>query len=355
MKSRKILSLLCLVLLLLPTFSHAESTGSYAYINQDLGRPATWRQIALDSPFQLGDKEPIGTVGNKPLMSRRYGAYPSIDGSTVTLPMAIEFARQHLSLTDADIENFVFFNKTHSAYVNLIEKKPNLAPQILSENAVLDDAHPVDLILVTQPSDDELALAKAHDVTLIQEPVCFDAFVFIVHKDNPVDSLTVEQIQAIYTGGITNFAEVGGENKFIAPYQRPVNSGSQTGMEKLVMQEKKMTAARKEYTFIGMGDLVEAVGAYRTDEQSLGYTYLYYIDTLYRHEDIKVLSIDGVAPTPENLRSGKYPFTTAYYAIIRAEDREKTGGLFLDWMLSEEGQRCIAQAGYVPVLPLDPQ
>ena len=67
---------------------------------------------------------------------------------------------------------------------------------------------------------------------------------------------------------------------------------------------------------------------------------------------MKAISINGIAPTPENLRSGAYPFTTSYFAVIREEDREAVGGQFLRWMLSEEGQRCIAQAGYVPVMAI---
>ena len=353
MLHRAIAACLCLALICFTAIAYAESKGSYEYINQELIRPADWTKIVQESAFPLGGKEEIGTVADAPFYKMLYGSYPSIDGSTVSLPMAMEFARQHLSFPDADLENFVFFNKTHSAYINLIEKRPNLAPQVLSENAVMDEEHPVDIILVTQPSDDEIALAQEHRVTLIQEPVCYDAFVFIVHKDNPIDNLTVEQIQAIYGGEVTNFAQVGGENMPIAPYQRPANSGSQTAMEKLVMQDKPLAAAQKDYTFIGMGELVEAVGTYRPDVQSLGYTYLYYIDTLYKHDDIKAIRIDGVAPTPENLRNGAYPFTTSYYAVIREEDREAAGGQFLDWMLSEEGQRCIAQAGYVPVLAMD--
>lgn len=65
--------------------------------------------------------------------------------------------------------------------------------------------------------------------------------------------------------------------------------------------------------------------------------------------DIKVLAIDGVSPTPENLRNGTYPLTITYYGVIRAEDEDNVGGRFLDWMVSEEGQRCIDQAGYVTV------
>lgn len=343
----------CTALVLCLYLVQGAMADSYAHINQELGRPVGWQQIVEGDDFSLGEKVEIDTVGDLTLHEMAYGTYPSIDGSTVTVPMAMEFGRQHLSISDADLEHFVFFNRTHTAYVNLIDKLPNIAPQVFSEDAVMDEAHPVDIILVTSPSDEELLLSEECGVPIVQEPVCLDAFVFIVHKDNPIESLTVEQIQQIYGGEIVDFAEVGGERGAIAAYQRPKNSGSQTAMEDIVMQGKPLVAAKMEYQLEGMGQLVEAVGTFRPDAQSLGYTYLYYIDTLYKHDDIKVLSIDGIAPTPDNLRSGTYPFTTAYYGVIREEDAEAVGGKFLEWMLSEEGQKCIAQAGYVPVMAVE--
>lgn len=95
--------------------------------------------------------------------------------------------------------------------------------------------------------------------------------------------------------------------------------------------------------------MVETVAEYKNSKTSIGYTYKYYIDTLYKNEDIKVLSINGVAPNDENVRAEKYPFTTNYYGVIRSEDENAVGGKFLKWMLSAEGQKCIAQAGYIPM------
>lgn len=349
---KKCMSYLMLAVLLCVGFcSSAVAQGSYGQINQELTRPNFWEKIVVESDFTFDTKLKNSNDENLAFSAIPYGSYPSIDGSTVTVPLAIEFARQHLSLAEIDIESFVFFNTTHEAYVNLIEKKANPAPQVISANGVMDPTHPVDLILVTPPSDEETQLAHQHGVELVMQPVCYDAFVFIVHKDNPIDSLTLEQIQAIYSGEITNYAQVGGSDAPIAAYQRPKNSGSQTAMENLVMQGKPLKEGPHEYSFIGMGTLVEAVADFKMRESSLGYTYLYYIDTLYKNENLKVLCVDGIKPSPENLRSGAYPLTTAYYGVIRKEDAQRTGGLFLEWILSQEGQRCIAQAGYVTAIP----
>ena len=344
--------IVCVCCLLGMNVVPAQSEGAWGQINQDLQRPETWERIVVDSGFALGEGKEITMGSGETFYDLSFGTYPSIDGSTVSVPMVMEFARQHLSLPESDLQGFVFLSTTHYAYEHLIGKRPNGSAMVQSLNAAMDENHPVDLIIVTGPSPEELALAEENGVILVQKPVCYDAFVFITHKDNPVDSLTVEQIQKIYTGEITNWKEVGGQDAKIAPYQREPNSGSQTAMEGLVMQGQPMDAAEPNYVVGSMEGLVRRVGNYENSEASLGYTYLYYIDTLYKDSGIKTLAIDGIAPTEENLRSGAYPFTTNYYGVIRGGEEEGVGGRFLDWMLSEEGQRCIAQAGYIPMEPI---
>jgi phosphate transport system substrate-binding protein len=126
-------------------------------------------------------------------------------------------------------------------------------------------------------------------------------------------------------------------------------------MENLVMKGLPISAAEPIQIIGGMEGLVRQVGDYQNGLSSLGYTYKFYIDTLYKSDDIKTISVDGIAPTPENMRSGAYPFTTNYYGVIRAGEEQASGGLFLDWMLSEEGQECIVQAGYIPMAELPGQ
>ena len=71
------------------------------------------------------------------------------------------------------------------------------------------------------------------------------------------------------------------------------------------------------------------------------------MDSLYREGSVKVLKVDGVAPTGENLRSGAYPFTVYYYAVY--EEGNENAAHFAGWLTSDEGQKCVAQAGYIPL------
>lgn len=326
----------------------AVAEGSWGQINQPITQEESLPEFDPDSPFKLGAKTPI----EGGLFEMDYGTYPCLDGSTVSVPMGLAFARRHLGLSGADAEGFVFFSTTHAAYEHLILKEPNGTSQIVSESAMMRAEHPVDLFLGTPPSEDELALAEAYGVELVVTPICLDAFVFIVNVDNPVESLTIAQIQGIFAGEITNWAQVGGSDLPIEAFQREKNSGSQTAMESLVMGGKPLDALGRTEVISGMGGLVERIASYRNSARSIGYTFKYYVDTLYRSDRIKVLAVEGVPPSPEHLRDASYPFTAPYCGVIRAEDEAGVGGRFLEWILSEQGQQCLAQAGYVPIKEL---
>ena len=337
--------LLCTLMLLclLPLFALAE--GSLVQINQPLDKPEGWQKIVENSPYALGDMTPYEDAG---FSICGFGNYPSIDGSTVSVPLGMELARQLLNLPEEDLNGFVNFSTTPYAYERLILGKPNLTAMLPSQNAMMDQAQPVNLILVTEPSDEELEMAKNAGVELEVVPFCYDAFVFLVNGENDVDGLTMEEIRSIYSGQTYSWDQVGSTSfDPIIAYQRPKNSGSQTAMENMVMKGLRFVAVEENYVSDGMSDLVQQIGDYSNSRQSLGYSFLYYLNNLYVNENIKVLKIDGVYPSEENLQNGSYPLTAHYYAVYRKGDEQTAA--FVQWLLSEEGQACVRQAGYIPM------
>ena len=345
-KSVLFLSLL-LVLALLASCALSEGSSSWSQINQSIVRGADWQRFVRDSSvFRLGEAKPL--EGSENLSICGWGSYPSIDGSTVCVPLAMELARQWLDLPEEDLNGFVSFSTTPYAYDRLTRGLANPMVTIVSRGVMMDDTHPVDIVLGTGPNADERRAAEEAGVELVMVPVCCDAFVFLVNSGNPVENLTAEQIRGIYSGAIGRWSDVGGaEDSLIAAYQRPHGSGSQTAMEELVMQGMNLSAAEQNFIADGMGDLIRQVGNYTNSRQALGYSYLYYVDQLYRDGSIRVLSVDGAEPSPENLRSGAYPYTVYYYAVYRAENENAKA--FADWLVSDEGQKCVAQAGYIPL------
>lgn len=255
--------------------------------------------------------------------------YPRVDGSTVTIPLSEAIAARLMGMPIAEVRPHILHNKTHQAYVNLINKN-------------------ADIIFVTSPSEEELALAEAAGVELEVNPIVSEAFVFLTHADNPVQGLSLEEVRQIYAGNIRNWEEVGGQDVPIVAYQRPVNSGSQTGFLDLVMKDLTPMEPPMEQIIAEMGMLIDVVASYDNLPDALGYSYYYFVVDMWGNENVKLLAIDGVLPTPETISSGEYPVTTAYYAVIRADEpKNSPARKMIKWILSEEGQNLAEEAGYV--------
>ncbi|MDF2524802.1 MAG: hypothetical protein K0R31_2443 [Clostridiales bacterium] len=258
-------------------------------------------------------------------------SYPRVDGSTATIPLSQNIAGKLLSMTPEESKQFIKHNTTHNAYVNLIEGK-------------------ADIIFVTEPSIEELELAKKAGIELEVVPVVKEAFVFLVNKENPVDTISVKQLQDIYQGKIKSWRELGGPDKEIIPYQRPDNSGSQTNMLNMVMKGLNIMDAPKALKPAEMSGLIEVIAAYDNSDKAIGYSVYYFANSMYNKETIKFVKVDGIEPNNETIKSGEYPFTSAYYAVLKkTEIEDSSARRLLAWVLSDEGQKLAEQSGYVPL------
>jgi phosphate transport system substrate-binding protein len=97
-----------------------------------------------------------------------------------------------------------------------------------------------------------------------------------------------------------------------------------------------------------MGDIVIGVAAYRNSENAVGYSFRWYVTALFSSPDIRLLAIDGVEPTVENIRSGAYPFTVPMLAVTARPLSAESKSL-LDWITGPEGQDLLERVGYVPL------
>ena len=254
--------------------------------------------------------------------------YPKLDGATAAYPVYAAIAQElYKELDEETAWEYVACYKTDEAYNRLIRGD-------------------IDIFFGAQPSKQQIEAAKENGLEFVLTPVAKEAFVFFVHKNNPVGSLTLGQIQDIYQKKITNWADVGGKNEKIIPFQRPDNSGSQTVMLALVMGEKSLPAPLWEEYADGMGGMISQVAAYRNYSSSIGYSFRYFATGMKPNENIKLLSIDEIAPTIENIRNGNYPFTVDVYAVTAGPISDNAKKL-IDWILSEQGQDFIELCGYV--------
>lgn len=252
---------------------------------------------------------------------------PRVDASLATQPLMNDLV-EYLAGNDALKVVKENYTNTHPGYVKLINNE-------------------TDLIIVTEPSKEELALAKEKGVELEVTKVVNEAFVFFVNTKNKVDNLEFPNIVDIYSGKITNWREVGGDDAKIIAYQRPVNSGSQTGILSLVMKGTKMKEPTTEEMIETMGGIVDIVADYDNNIDGIGYSYYYYANVMYTSPNIKFLSINGVNPTYDTIEDEEYPIMTAYYIVTRKDASENTLNL-KNAILSSEGKKVSREAGYVP-------
>jgi len=319
------------------------------------GPPIFWDTSGTPRPVAEPVREPppIPTAEVKELRLS-LDDYPRVDGSTSAQPLAVLVACKALGVpyrwgTELDgtrwmepytttlemgplvqgIKENVVHNGTHEAYVNLIEGG-------------------TDLILVARrPSPDEEQLAITMGVTLDIQPVALDAFVFLLHQDNPLDGLTVDQIRAIYAGQITNWREVGGANAKINAYQRDRNSGSQELMLALVMHDTAMASASPSMIAQSM------TGPYNqmhSDPYGIAYSLYYYKEQMAPQTNVKLCAVNGVAPTREHIADRTYPLVAEVYVVVRSNlPAGSSAAQLRDWLFSIEGQAVVDESGYVSV------
>lgn len=188
-----------------------------------------------------------------------------------------------------------------------------------------------DIIFCAKPSKKQLEYAESKNVELELVPIGKEAFVFIVNKNNKVNNLSIEQIKDIYTKKIVNWNQVGGENKPIIALQRSEGSGSQTAM----LSFMNGTQMKKSFQSI--------IG------KKIGYSFRYYVESIVSDGNIKMLSLNGIEPSIENIRNDTYPIVDNFYMIYRKDNTNENIQTIKEFILSEKGQKIIEDTGYVSI------
>lgn len=251
---------------------------------------------------------------------------PIIDGATALFPVYCSFV-EAVYPNDCEIRNYVNFNTTKGAYRRLID----------GEN---------DIIFVAKPSKEQIETAEKAGIEFNMYPIGYEAFVFLVNKNNPVESLTIQQIKDIYTGKIANWKDIGGKNQTIRPFQREKNSGSQTAFIALMGKDTDLLPP-ETHQISGMDGLIEVVSDYQNHSNAIGYSFRYYVETMKNNTNIKILKLNDIEATRENIRNKTYPITDNFYAITVKGKETENVKKFINWILSEQGQGLIEKVGYV--------
>ena len=262
--------------------------------------------------------------------------FPRLDGSTSTVPLGKTLTSALLGISEKEAEDFCVFNRTTQSFRNLL-------------------AGEADMLIVGEPNAKVFQEMADAGFKYRIEDFATDALIFVVNKDNPVDNLTTDQIRDIYSGKITNWKEVGGNDAEIKAFQRNEGAGSQALILKHIMKDTPMVTPPSSLVASEMGELMTAVKSYDNSANAIGYSVYYYANDMEKAKGLKIISVDGVKPEPATIREKKYPHRNAYYAVIPeetdpADNRAKAARVIYDWIMSVDGQRLVASKGYVSVM-----
>lgn len=259
---------------------------------------------------------------------------PRMDGATALYPVYAAFARavypdSMWDMTRTERLDYIACTTTSTAYRKIVDGT-------------------ADVIFVAGPSAEQEAYAREKGVELQYTPIGKEAFVFFVNPANPIESLTLSQIRDIYSGKLTRWEELGVQGLgAIQAFQRSAGSGSQTALEKL-MGDTELMEAPTEMKLGSMSGIVQATADYKNFKNAIGYSFRFYCTELITDFEVKLLAINGVTPTRENIENGTYPIASYFYAVTRSDADENTRAL-LDWICGPQGQELIDKTGYTPV------
>lgn len=275
-------------------------------------------------PFEEDSK--IVKLDSKTLKFTEEDELPRIDGASAAFPVYSAFVNAVYPNTVELYDGVFEYNTTDYGYRLLAQRE-------------------TDIFIGAGPSKEQVAYAEQCGTEFVYTQIGWEAFVFFVHQDNPIDSLSSEQIKKIYSGEITNWKEVGGSDEEIIAFQRDEGSGSQSMMLRFMGDTPLMEAETE--TISGMGAVIEEVVDYQSRAGSIGYSFRYYIEGIVQNPEVKMIAVDGVAPTADNVRNNTYPIITPVYAVTYQSNPNPNVARLVEWILSDEGQYIIEKTGYV--------
>ena len=168
--------------------------------------------------------------------------------------------------------------------------------------------------------------------------LAYDGIAVIVNPENPVSDLNVETIAKIYTGEITNWSEIGGNDAEIVLIGREAGSGTRDGFESITGTEE-VCKYRQELT--STGDVITTVSQ---NPGAIGYASVASVKNT-----VKAVTVDGIAPTEENIKNGSYVVQRPFILVTKADTKlSDSAAKFFEYVTSADAHKIISAAGVVP-------
>lgn len=161
----------------------------------------------------------------------------------------------------------------------------------------------------------------------------YDGIALIVNPENDVKNLTIEQLQKIYSGEITNWKDVGGKDAEIYVVSREQSSGTRSAFEELIKLEDTKGLTNSAAVSEGNGPVQLAVAK---NKNAIGYVSFAYID-----DTVKQLTIEGVKGNVENVKNGSYALSRPFLFVVKSDAQNDLADKFLEFAVSDDGQKCV--------------
>ncbi len=327
MKYIKQLSVILCVILIFALFNGAVYSVVTVRLSNNFSGATQAKMIDVKSFLPFNSSSELPDIKTDFSLS---GALPVLDGAAALVPVYAAiinavYPEDSVSFVGGAFDDNNFYGENFAP-----DSKMQYKNTVRGYKAIVDGN--TDILFCAAPSEEQKKYAEEKGVELEFVPVGLEAFVFFVNKNNPVDNLTAEQIRDIYGGVYKNWKEVGGVNRIINPVTRMKGSGSQSAMDSF-MGERKI-AAKSPFALTGA---------------AIGFSFRYYMDGIVENTDVKMLSLNGIYPSPENIRNGTYPVIAKFYAIYRKDNTNESIKELINWILSDEGQALIEKSGYVRI------
>ncbi len=264
---------------------------------------------------------------------------PVLDGATALYPVYAAFANAVYPADSLGLPEDYYWNDALKYSEILTCSTTGYAYRALVDGEA-------DIIFCAAPSKEQLEYAAEKGEEMVLTPIGRECFVFFVNSKNPIEDLTISQIRDIYSGRITKWKDLGVNMGNIRAFQREEGSGSQSMLIRF-MGDTPLMAPPTENVIAGMGGIIEQTADYRNHKDAIGYSFRFYSTEMVKNNQIKLLSMEGVAPTRENIINGTYPAADCFYAVTLASNENPNVDRLIEWILSDEGQQLIDKTGYV--------
>ncbi len=181
---------------------------------------------------------------------------------------------------------------------------------------------------------------KEDETGVIDTVIAIDGIAVIVNPDNPVSDVALEDITKIFSGEITNWSEVGGDDADIVVVSREDGSGTRDAFTEIVLGDAELVDSALIQN--STGAVAETVS---NDPNAIGY-----ISVGSLNDSVKGLAVDGAEPTAEDIKSGAYPVSRPFNYVHNEEtELSEVAQAFLDFILSDEGQQIVEEQGFISI------